>query len=342
MPTTQHTDPTTIAYDATTNTLTGAARAARRADGSRVAQALADRINGMTWREVALRHGYRGAGAAEYNVGRYVAWLNGHTATSRTTARTGAPAMSTRRFGVEIEFTGCTMQAAAIAISDALGRHISRTGYHGAREWSEWRVERDGSVSSSNGIGGECVSPVLSGQAGLDEVVTVVNAIRSVGGRVDRRTGVHVHIDATDLTGEQIARTLCAYVDRQPAFNRMVSPSRRCNGYCGPYSESEKDATVEALKTYRDASMVTRKYRTVNVTTLGRTGTVEFRQHQGSLNGTKITAWVKTLLALVQAVTDTADEHLPFDGEALIDALTAHGLDAAARRHMTRRLVTTA
>lgn len=338
MPTTQHpTRPESITYDMATDSFIGAARTEAVNPAWRVAQALRDRLAGFTWREVATNHGYRSAAVAEYNVGRYVAVLNGRTAT-RTTAGT---ALSMRRFGVEIEFVGCTMAAAARAMTDALGYDVSVNGYHSSRSYNAWRIERDGSVTHGN-IGGEAVSSILSGPEGLASVAAVVTAIRAAGGRVNRTTGIHVHIDASDLTGEQIARLMCAYDDRQPAFDRMVAESRRTTSYrrshyVGGMSVAEKAMNKYDLEQSRRAPNASR-YRNVNVTNLDRTGTVEFRQHQGSLNGTKITAWVQTLLALTAAVVATEDEHLPTEAAELLEALTAHGLADTAARNITRRL----
>lgn len=302
---------------------------------SRQAQALNDRLNGMTWSEVAHRHNYRSARAAEHNVGRFVAILNGRRET-RIGSHVGG--MSMRTFGVEIEFNGCTRYAAAAAISDALGRHIEDAGYHARRSWDEWRVEYDSSVAGRSGRGGEAVSRVLTGPEGLAEIKTVCDAIKSVGGRVNRSTGIHVHIGVGDMTGEQIARLMCAYVDRQDVFDSLVSPSRRSGHYCQHMPDREKLDNDQSLKANRTPGYYASRYRTVNVTTMNRTGTIEFRQHQGSLNATKITAWVKMLLALSTAVMATADEDLPFTGPEFIEALTGHGLDRRAAAHLARRI----
>lgn len=334
MPSTTTNTPETISFDG--RTFSGAGRSQAFDPESRVAQALADRLRGLTWREVAMTHGYRSANVAEHNVGRYVAWLNGRTESRRTTA--AARPMSLRRYGVEIEFVGCTMAAAARAMSTALGYEVRTNGYH-SPGYGAWKVERDGSVTDYRDFGGEAVSPVLSGQDGLNQIKLVMDAIRSVGGRVSVRTGLHVHIDATDLNGEQIARLLGAYVDRQDAFDRMVSPSRRYGGrshYCGRYSEAEKVQVQTELKAYRSARA--NRYRTVNVNSLGRTGTVEFRQHQGTLNARKIGAWINLLLALTESVIATQDEHLPTGAPELIEALTGFGMTDRDARHLTGRL----
>jgi len=337
--TTTHTDPATITRGPNGEFI-GAAETRPFNPDSRQAHALADRIAGMTWNEVARRHQYRSAAAAEHNVGRYVAILNGRRETRRIAGEIG---MSLRTFGVEIEFNGITRAAAARAITDALGggRYCEAEGYHSRRTWNEWRVEYDSSVTTSRGRGGEAVSPVLSGPEGLAELALVLEALRGAGARVSRSTGLHVHVGASDMTGEQIARFMCAYVDRQDAMDQLVAPSRRsynAPNYCAAMPAREKDDNVASLTANKTAHSYASRYRTVNVTTLTRTGTVEFRQHQGSLNTTKITSWVKMLLALSAAVVSTADEDLPDAPAEFIESLTAHGLDRAAVRHLTNRI----
>ena len=306
---------------------------------TRVQLALADRLLGATWAEIAETRGYRSARVAETNVMRLVRWYNQRTG-RMPVADVAAPALVTtlhRCFGVEIEFAGITISRAARVISEVVGYTVNGTRYHGGNGYDAWHVESDGSVTTSHG-GGEAVSPILSGPEGLDELRRVMAALRAAGARVDRRCGMHVHVDMRDLTGEQIARTYAAYVDRQAAMDSFVAPSRRAgrNAYCRAVGEYEKAQTVESFKATRTAPRVDR-YRTVNVQPFSRYGTLEFRQHQGTLNGAKAVAWVSTLLAMVNSVLNGADEELPVGPVDLIVALRAHGLPQSAAYNMRRR-----
>ena len=312
-------------------------------------EAIALRHEGRTWQEVAAATGYATASSAEAAVMRYVAWRNGNTTTRRTLARNAVPTWSlTRSFGVEIEFRGITARAAAIALEPVLGTLLQVRRYHAAQSagtYDQWSLELDGSVtytqrSTGLNIGGELVSPVLSGPERFAQLTAVMNALTAAGAKVDRATGMHVHVDARDLTGEQIARFIGAYVDRQADFDEFVSPSRRNNRrYCQNMSEPEKAQVKDSFKARREAPGYMNRYRTVNCTAFARLGTIEFRQHHGTTNPKKAIAWVETLLAMANSVLATADETLPTGSPAeLIRALVPFGLTETSARQMTGRL----
>lgn len=311
---------------------------------------LARRVAGMTWQQIADEVGYRSPGMAEAAVMRYVAWLQGNPSTgtrrSRRSLATAAIVTFTRSFGVELEFQGIRLSTAAAAVATVVGYQPAITGYHqsGTPDFTRWHVERDGSVTSARGIGGEVVSPVLNGSAGIAEMRLVMKALAATGARVTVKCGMHVHVNALDLTGEQISRLIAVYVDRQAAMNELVSPSRRThgyggNGYCRPVSESEKIAWGEQFKQDGQSTRPrAERYRTVNVTSFTRTGTIEFRQHQGTMNASKAAAWVEMLLSMVNAVLAAQDETLPTTAPELIDALRPFGLTASSARNLLGRL----
>ena len=94
-----------------------------------------------------------------------------------------------RAFGVEIELIGIT-RAHAIRVLRMVGCDIREEDYnHVTRSW--WKIVPDNSVRD----GFEVVSPILQAQRGLADITTVVTALDDAGGRVDRRCGLHVHLD---------------------------------------------------------------------------------------------------------------------------------------------------
>lgn len=303
----------------------------------RIERAVAYRIAEMTYEWIAQQCGYRSPAVAAANITCYVAWLNGQTGQP---AAPGADPL-TRAFGVEIEFAGITRRVAAEAISTALGRMVSVHHYHGTREYGEWKVEYDDSVTNGRGYGGEAVSPVLRGREGLDEMKAVMQALKNAGAGVTVKCGMHVHVDACDMTGEQMGRMLAAYVDRQSALDLLVSPSRRSSRwhqYCRGIGRQEKEEMKEAL--LNGTAHRHSRYRTVNITSLSRTGTLEFRQHQGTLNAKKAIAWIEMLLAMSNAVMAAEDETLPLDIDGLLDALEAYGLTQTSARYLKARAAT--
>jgi hypothetical protein len=157
----------------------------------------------------------------------------------------------TRSFGCEIELTGLTIEQAANAMRNAgivtydtatrrLGLSTDNTPqipgrvqgpvlndgcncdscyYQRQRDLSApvqpspeainavWRVVADGSVSN----GCEVVSPILSGNEGLQALQTVVRALKAAGATVNNTCGFHVHVDARDLKGAEVCNAVMRY-----------------------------------------------------------------------------------------------------------------------------------
>lgn len=225
--------------------------------------------------------------------------------TARSYAVTGAVPTGARRFGVEVEFFGITATAAAAALR-AAGLEAESESYN-HRTRPHWKITTDASVSSrgtGEGRGLEMVSPILAGEQGLEDLGTAIRAIKQAGGTIDSTCGIHVHVDANDLTGDQIAAWFMFYVDRQSAFDLLLAKSRRPGGtgsrWCKHWAASTARSVAQRLRNGSGVGNVDR-YHTINVASYPRHGTIEVRQHQGSLNGTKVVNWVKLLLAANQA-----------------------------------------
>ena len=238
--------------------------------------------------------------------------------------------MQDRTFGIELEFTGRYKHDAANAIAQALGvPHIHSMGYHSllcetchqqisdAERYSQWRVERDGSVTQFRRLGewgGEVVSPILK-LADLPTVQKVLQAMRTPTESVDhgnaattsRNCGLHIHVFTKDLSNQQRANIVrrWAALD-QSVMHTLVAVSRRRNSYCLPMSSQEVDRVAFFLENGNSAALetVTQKYRSLNVLPFKKIGTFEFRLHQGTLNFNKVKNWVTLLLAFVQGMGD--------------------------------------
>ena len=239
-----------------------------------------------------------------------------------------------RRFGVEIE---CVLdpRAAAQALRDA---GVTTEGYMGYTHdvTAGWKVVTDATVHN----GCEVVSPILKGAAGIREMKRVMKALKAAGARVDRRCGLHVHHDVNDLDGETIARLVESYAYHQASIDTFLPASRRGGQWCGHFRGREVGMVCEALR--RDAAslrsgatdMPVDRYRTVNVTAYAKYGTVEFRQHQGTLNGRKAAAWVSLGWSLVGAAKAASDHTAHGD---VLDLAAAHGLSAPDRAYLAAR-----
>ena len=217
--------------------------------------------------------------------------------------------LPTRKFGVEVEFVGVNRTIAAQALQTA-GVACYVEGY-GHRTSAHWKIVEDGSVCDTSGMrtGGELVSPPLSGEAGLETVRTVLRALAGAGATVNKTCGLHVHVDAADLSGADIARVFVNYRDHEAFINQIMPRSRLGNTYCKPVSGLYDFAgfltRIQAATSVRGAGILNEahrfdRYHTVNLASYARHGTLEFRQHSGTVNATKVANWVQFVLYFVE------------------------------------------
>lgn len=225
-----------------------------------------------------------------------------------------------RRFGVEIEAYGLTMDRVTEVVASATARGCQVVGYGDAhRTIPAWKVTSDGSVRGEHTF--ELVSPPLAGAGGLADLKAVLNAISRAGARVNRSCGLHVHHDAADLDVTHLKALATLWWRFEDVLLYFVSPSRRANSYARPAVDRgfgsafglPRTASVADEVSAFAAKMSTRhqrkdtfanavqpdRYSMLNFQALARHGTVEFRAHQGTVNYAKVEAWIALTQTLV-------------------------------------------
>ncbi len=225
-------------------------------------------------------------------------------------------------FGCEIECIlprGMTRAAAAAQVVLA-GVDCREDVYgHQTRTW--WKVITDGSLGDYT-LGAEFVSPVLRGQDGLAQVEKVCRALQALGAKVNKRCGFHVHVGARDRDVMFFRRLLVGYSVNEAVLDSMMPASRRgnANQYCKPIR-------ADGLAGYDDRDHLLRRqsdrFVKLNVASYYRHGTVEFRQHAGTVEADKATYWVKFCLRFVALAVSTNE--MPTRGCSLEGLLTAVG-----------------
>jgi hypothetical protein len=249
-----------------------------------------------------------------------------------------------RRFGVEIEFTGTTRAAVAAKLMELDPTFPVEVQGYNHRVQNVWKLINDASVTGTSGDRGcEAVSPILQGEAGYRQLATMLTAIVETGGKVDKSCGLHIHHDANDLTPAQVAQLVSLYVTNQHLMDQMVAKSRRAGAayYCQPVTAGEHSRVQEVLKSGQRVTdgLITR-FKTINVMSYPKYGTIEIRQHQGTLNTAKITAWHKLGQAMVHTAIHTAEGEAPrFETVPELLAYVAEkgGLDAETVTYLTAR-----
>jgi hypothetical protein len=209
-------------------------------------------------------------------------------------------------FGIEIE---TVIPHGTIAVG----------GYHNGRQIpglpEGWKSERDCSIRCPAGHEAcEVVSPILKGADGLRQVKQVCDWLNAVGAKVNRSTGMHVHVG---WTGDPEALAcLTHYVSNFEIalFASTGTRSREEGSYCRPIRAND-----DFTRRFRDATSdytPTSRYHVLNLANLGeyRRNTVEFRVFAGTTNATKALGYIRMCLGLVERAL-TAPRKAEWDGK---------------------------
>tara|TARA_Y100000114_G_scaffold153038_1_gene172302 strand:- start:190 stop:1317 length:1128 start_codon:yes stop_codon:yes gene_type:complete len=178
-------------------------------------------------------------------------------------------------------------------------------------------------------------------QMAYEYLVSVCRVLNRVNCRINSSCGLHVHVGIYPLdetqgpnewNGNSISKTertgrfysggllddpinavvwydvLYRYSRQQLLINRILPPSRTGNRYCYPIhieafdNLDANDATIESVK-----QLTRGKFSTINFETWSK-GTVEFRQHSGTIEAEKIMAWCKLIRTIVNwSITDRVE-----------------------------------
>jgi len=178
-----------------------------------------------------------------------------------------------------------------------------------------WKIVPDGSLGDYV-RGAEVVSPPLNAtEEGFAVMRKVAAKLQSVGCTVNRHCGFHVHVGARNRDVNFFKRLWRAYWQYEPAIDSVIQPDRRMNNrWCRPLSF--RDAEVENATDMRGFATAMRahddsaRYHKLNFNSYRRHGTVEFRQHGGTVEVTKAEMWVRFCLRLT-AWASSSDAVMP-------------------------------
>lgn len=198
-------------------------------------------------------------------------------------------------FGVEMEITNAPHRA----VCDAFRANGVDCRYEGYTHTTtpHFKLVTDSSLSGVDTI--ECVSPVLKGEDGENAMKQACDALATIGARVNRSCGLHVHFGASEMTDEHYTNIFKNYQLIEDAIDEIMPQSRKANN--SQWCRSLKTYDLSKCSTKRDLSnTIYTRYTKVNVEAYRRHQTIEFRQHSGTTNYTKIINWVKFLKDLIK------------------------------------------
>ena len=202
------------------------------------------------------------------------------------------------KFGVEIEVT-VRSESELVRKLEENGINVVDVNHTHDIVENGWKIVYDGSVEGHYGYRGiEIVSPPSSN---IDELEIVCRVLKEVEAKVNSSCGLHIHHDINDLKRKQIMRIYNFYNKYENAINLMFSKRRIQNRYCRPVSRiidkvNNCDTKHELLRDIagrgRGGYYNNCRYYTVNLRSYLYYGTIEFRQHNGTIDISEITSWI--------------------------------------------------
>lgn len=265
--------------------------------------------------------------------------------------------------GVEIEFTGISMEQAAATVAGHFGK--TRTYYSATdNQGRTWRVENDSSINTeNNGDQCELVTPILT-ESDIPTLQAIASELKAAGAIANKSCGLHVHIGADGLTATAIRNLVNNIASHEELLYKALAVPQNRKRYCRPTDKNflnrlnaQKPATIEELKPvwyggscdclihYHES-----RYTICNLHALFTHGTVEIRIFNGTLDADEIKTAIQLSLALVRnakASKRTIYKPVQTDNErfAMRTWLTRpQGLNlngdeyATLRHHLTRNL----
>lgn len=147
----------------------------------------------------------------------------------------------------------------------------------------------------------------------FDEI-TVAMKTSGTKVRPTYRAGVHVHVNVQDLTPKQLVTYLTAYFMLEEVFLAYCDKSRVGNHFCLRLSDASylMDVLAEVVEKSDLSPLKSEdlRYASLNLTSLFKYGSVEFRALESTTDFAKITAWagaLQNLKTFSQTVTSPTD-----------------------------------
>ncbi len=272
-------------------------------------------------------------------------------------------------FGVEVEMTGITREAAAKVVAEVLGTtpgNPDSTCYQtriikdmAARKW---KVMRDSSIEpirNDNGSGSwdeyrvEFVTPPLNYED-IELLQTIIRKLKENGAKSHKSCGIHIHVDGANHNAKSLRRLVNFMTSRQDLIYEALEIGNRADYWCHKLNSAlldemkkDKDISKERAEQiwYSSANdgytgginhehYNRTRYHGVNLHSYFSKGTVEFRLFNSTLHAGKIKAYIQFCLA-VSAWAITSQEKIVFRS---MKGYTAEQKVTIMRNILTHRL----
>lgn len=171
-------------------------------------------------------------------------------------------------------------------------------------ETDNWRSEDDGSL---RGIPDRTRAEyVMRWPVPIAKVKDVLKefkeATKEMQFKFSFRTSVHVHINVLDMTEDQVFNMIYTYLLLEEPLVNYCGKERKCNRFCLRLQDSEELSTIVhnmMVNGIRNEALGEgMRYAAINLASLNKYGSIEFRSMRGTADEKVISTWCSALVAI--------------------------------------------
>jgi hypothetical protein len=232
--------------------------------------------------------------------------------------------MINSKFGIELECFGVSRSIVVSAFKTA-GLNVMTAGYTG-RDYDVWQIKTDASIQGVDGF--EVVSPVLEGENGIYQARIACIVLQELNAQVNKSCGFHVHHNATDWKIGQFKNLFKLFTKYEKAMDSIQPVSRRDSN--NRFIKSNLIAPVASLfakidvcTSILDLSRLysNDRYFKLNLQSFFRMGSVEFRNHAGTIDANKVENYIRLTAGMVESARKQVKVYAPVATDSASDSL---------------------
>ena len=233
--------------------------------------------------------------------------------------------MRTQNFGIEIEMTGITRNAAAKIIAKHFGTEATHVGgsydtYTVADgDGRRWKVVSDASIrcqargerSASRLYAVEVVSPICKYED-VETIQELVRELRRGGAKVNDSCGIHIHVDASRHDPKTLRNIVNIMASKEDLLYKTLKVQIDREYYCKkadlrfledvnlkrPKSMSEFETLWYNGSSGRNTHYHSSRYHALNLHSVFQKGTIEFRMFNSTLHAGEVKSYIQLCLAI--------------------------------------------
>lgn len=194
-----------------------------------------------------------------------------------------------RRFGIEFELFNLKTKA-----------EYELLKLNDSKPPSPFIIGRDSSIYPSDRAR-EIRTVIFSGNKGVDLIKKLCEILKN-NCSVNRTCGLHVHVDATDLSDKEFINLLSFVGIFDPVYFSLTHPYRISHHYCRQIrSDFNSDSLKKSYSPNQALNILgNSKYRGFNASPFFSYGSVEFRYHEGCTDYKEVYNWLILCLKTVE------------------------------------------